>query len=190
MTSQKEFLARLIKALDDSNIAYMLSGSMGSSLHGRPRATNDADIVIDPTQQQLTGFLDSLGPDYYVSRPTALDALKNRTMFNVIGVASGWKADIIIVKDRAYSQEEFARRKTATVMGMNLCVVSPEDSILSKLEWSRGRESQTQFKDASGVLMVQWDRLDFEYLQKWSDELNVRDSLDRLLKEIRQLKAR
>jgi len=54
MTSQKDFLQKLVKGLDDSNIAYMLSGSMGSSLHGRPRATNDADIVIDPTQQQLT----------------------------------------------------------------------------------------------------------------------------------------
>lgn len=138
MTSQKEFLGKLVKVLDDSDIAYMLSGSMGSSLHGRPRATNDADIVIDPTQQQLTGFLDSLGPDYYVSRPGALDALKNRTMFNLIDVASGWKADIIIVKDRAYSREEFARRKTATVMGMNLCVVSPEDCILSK-SWNGQR---------------------------------------------------
>ncbi len=38
MTSQKEFLGTLVKALDDSNIAYMLSGSMGSSLHGRPAA--------------------------------------------------------------------------------------------------------------------------------------------------------
>ncbi len=190
MTGQKEFLGRLVKALDDSGIAYMLSGSMGSSLHGRPRATNDADIVIDPTQQQLTGFLDSLGPGYYVSRQTALDALKNKTMFNIIDVGSGWKADIIIVKDRAYSREEFARRKTATVMGMNLCVVSPEDCILSKLEWSKGRESQTQFKDASGVLMVQWDRLDFGYMEKWSDELNVRDSLEQLLKETREFKAR
>ena len=56
MTSQKEFLLKLAKRLDDSNIPYMLSGSMCSSFHGQPRATNDADIVIDSTMEQLVHF--------------------------------------------------------------------------------------------------------------------------------------
>jgi hypothetical protein len=189
MTSQKEFLQKLIKALDASKIPYMLSGSMCSSFHGQPRATNDADIVIDPTKEQLLHFVTSLGPDYYVSQEVALQSLKNSSMFNIIDIQAGWKADFIIRKKRDYSEQEFSRRKDANVMGMNLYIVSPEDSILSKLEWSKGRESQAQFNDAMGVLMVQWDRLDFDYLKDWAKKLNIEDSLERLIKEVESLNS-
>ena len=73
-------------------------------------------------------------------------------------------------------------------MGIELCILSPEDSILSKLEWSRVRESQTQLKDALGVLMVQWNTLDFGYLEKWAKELDVEDSLKQLMEEAKKLK--
>lgn len=189
MTSQKEFLEKLIEALNDSNIPYMLSGSICSSFHGQPRATNDADIVIDPTQEQLVCFVKSLGKNYYVSQQAALNALKDRTMFNIIDIERGWKADLIIRKKRAYSEVEFSRKIRKAVMGIDLCILSPEDSILSKLEWSGERESQTQLKDALGVLMVQWNNLDFDYLRKWATELNVEDFLNQLMKEAKELKS-
>ena len=31
----------------------MVTGSLASSFHGRPRLTHDADVVIDPTREQL-----------------------------------------------------------------------------------------------------------------------------------------
>jgi hypothetical protein len=187
MTSQRDFLERIIKALDDSNIPYMLSGSVTSSLHGQPRATNDTDIIIDPKQEQLLSFVDSLGSDCYVSKQTVLEAFKNNSMFNIIDVQSAWKADFIIRKNRPYSKQEFEKRQIANVMGMDLFVVSPEDSVLSKLEWSKGRESPTQYNDALGVLIVQADTLDYAYLRKWAAELNVQDALEQLLKEAKRI---
>lgn len=189
MTTQKEFLQTLVNALKRANIPYMLSGSVSSSFHGQPRATNDVDIVIDPAEEQLLDFVNLLGPDYYSSKDAALQALKDKAMFNIIETKAGWKADFIVRKNRPYSRREFDRRKSAVVMEIDLCVLSAEDSILSKLEWSKGRESQAQFKDALGVLMVQWDRLDFDYLAKWAKELKVEDSLEQLLKEIRKTKS-
>ena len=72
-------------------------------------------------------------------------------------------------------------------MGMDLFIVSPEDSILSKLEWTKGRQSQTQFQDALGVLMVQWDRVDFDYLKEWAKNLGVEDALEQLLEQATKL---
>ena len=57
MTDQNAFLEHIIKALEHANIPYMISGSIGSSFHGQPRATNDADIVIDPTPAQTIVFV-------------------------------------------------------------------------------------------------------------------------------------
>ena len=118
MTSQENFLEKLIKKLNEQNIPYMLSGSVSSSLHGQPRATNDADIIIAPAEEQLIAFVKSLGDDYYVSDDTAREALKNNSMFNVIDIQNSWKADFIIRKDRPFSREEFRRRRKANIMGL------------------------------------------------------------------------
>ena len=184
MTDQYTFLQKIIQLLDKANIPYMISGSIGSSFHGHPRATNDADIVIDPTQKQLLDFLESLDPDFYVSKEAAIQALENQLMFNVIDIRSGYKADLIIRKNRPFSQEEFARRIHATLLGVDTYILTPEDSILSKLEWTQGRGSQNQFKDALGVLTVQKDELDFDYLKHWAKELGIQDALDRLIREL------
>lgn len=188
MTTQKDFLQRLVKMLDDNRIPYMFSGSIGSGFHGQPRSTNDADIIIDPSSDNLTSFVHSLGPDYYVSKEAAIQALNDNSMFNIIDIKTGWKADLIIRKKRAYSKQEFSRRKNANLMGMSLWILSSEDSILSKLEWSKGRESETQFKDALGVMTVQWDTLDIDYMKKWAKELQIEDSFEKLLKEGQELK--
>jgi hypothetical protein len=39
-------------------------------------------------------------------------------------------------------------------------------------------ESQRQWRDVLGVLKIQGDRLDFDYLQKWSEELSLSDLLE------------
>jgi hypothetical protein len=181
MTGQDELLRRVTQLLEQAGIAYMISGSVASSFHGHPRATNDTDIVIDPSSEQLTVFVDSLGTDFYVSREAAIQALDHRTMFNVIDLSSGNKADLIIRKDRPFSEQEFARRLRANFGGADVFVLSPEDSILSKLEWSQGRQSDIQLRDAQNILLVQKETLDFDYLRKWAKELGIEDSLNRLM---------
>ncbi len=186
MTSQENFLEKLIKKLNEQNIPYMLSGSVSSSLHGQPRATNDADIVIAPAEEQLIAFVKSLSDDYYVNPDAAREALKSNSMFNVVDIRNSWKADFIICKDRLFSREEFRRRRKADIMGLDVWVVSPEDVILSKLEWAKNSESGQQYRDALGVATVQYDCLDRDYLYKWAKELQLEGSLEQLLKQAKE----
>ncbi|OQA02442.1 MAG: hypothetical protein BWY69_01119 [Planctomycetes bacterium ADurb.Bin401] len=86
---------------------------------------------------------------------------------------------------RPFSQEEFNRRRPTELMGINAWVLSPEDSILSKLEWTANRASTIQLQDALNVLIMQWDVLDFEYLNHWARELGVNKDLDILIEQAR-----
>ena len=67
----------------------------------------------------------------------------------------------------------------------SIFVTSPEDVILSKLEWYRmgGEVSERQWRDILGVLKTRLGELDLDYLHRWAKELNVSDLLERALKE-------
>ncbi len=159
----------------------MVSRSVASTRHGEARATQDIDIVIDPTADQIDPLLVLLGErgpeDAELFVDDAHAALRHRAQFNVLDPTTGWKVDLIIRKDRPFSVVEMARRQPATIEGVPLAVVSPEDSILSKLEWSRSGESERQLRDAASVVEVQGDVLDWEYLERWAGELGVADLL-------------
>jgi hypothetical protein len=183
MSEQQDFLKRLVERLDETDVPYVIAGSLSSSLHGRPRATNDIDLVIAPTESQFRRFLDSLGPDYYVSRDAAWAALKGRTAFNIIDIKTGWKADLYVRGARPFNITEFDRRRKAVILGMEVWVLSPEDVILSKLTWAKESMSERQMQDVLGVLQVRRESLDEEYLRKWADVLGVQDLLRKLLEE-------
>ena len=146
---------------------------------GIPRS--DLEARIEALEQQVA----TERKERIQDKEAARQATENRLMFNVIDIQFGHKADLIIRKDRPYSQQEFSRRTEANFLGIDVYVLSPEDSILSKLEWSKGRQSEAQFKDALGVLITQKDTLDFEYLKKWAKELGIDETLRNLLNELR-----
>ena len=187
MNYPNDLLKKVVQKLSENKIPHMICGSLASSFHGTPRFTNDIDIVIYPSPSQLDKFIDSLGSDFYVSRQAVEDAMKNNQMFNIIDIASSGKIDLILRKNRPFSIEEFSRRKEYFLDNTAYCVVSPEDSILSKLEWSKKTGSEMQFNDALNVSIVQGEKLDTGYLKKWAKELGIDDQLEKLFKEAEKL---
>jgi len=162
----------------------MVSGSISSTFYGRPHSTQDVDIIIEATIENLQEFVKILqDKKYYADEEAALEALSHATLFNVFDASSGYKADLIIRKDRPYSIEEFKRRRTEDVLGLSIHLVAPEDAILSKLEWAQKGQSERQFTDALGVAIVQSDKLDFEYMQTWARILNIEEYLNKLIEE-------
>jgi len=125
------FLARLTAKLNAAGIPYMVVGSFASSFHGVPRSSRDLDVVIDPDPTSLQRLLTDLPADeYYVDRETALDALRRRSQFNVIDMATAWKADLIVRRARPFSIEEMGRRIEGDLSGAHVFVSSAEDTLL------------------------------------------------------------
>ena len=152
MTDAGAFLSRLVTALDQAGIPHMLAGSFASSVHGAPRATRDLDLLIDPTPQSLDRLLDLLaGEDFYLDENLARAELRHLGQFNVIDRPSGWKADLIYRKARAFSRAEFERRIGVALLGVPVFVATAEDTILAKLEWAKLGQSDQQIRDVRGL---------------------------------------
>jgi len=184
----KAFLSQVVTALQKTEIPYLITGSVGSTIYGDPRATRDIDFIIDPTEAQLKHFVQELASEYYISLEAALDAFHRRFMFNVIDSSTGWKADFIIRKNNRYEQMKFQRRVQEVYLNIPINVATPEDIILSKLLWAKESDSERQVRDAFGVVAVQGERLDKEYLSKWAKELGVEEVLEKIFKEASRLR--
>jgi hypothetical protein len=176
LTEEHDVLARVVRLLGDAGIAYMITGSMASSVHGRPRTTYDADIVIDPSREALDRLVAGLqAAGFYVDEGVAREALRARRQFNVIATASAFKVDLIVRKDRPFSREEFRRRRIAELWGAEVALATAEDTILSKLEWAQKGGSDRQLDDVAGIVAVQGSALDTAYIERWADMLGVLD---------------
>lgn len=176
--SLRDAFKNLRDALEASGIPYMVTGSIASSVHGVPRATNDIDVVIDPTRDQLIALMEKFSePDYDADRDDALEAFRRRSVFSVIDRRGIWKIDFILRKNRPFSKREFDRRNQIEIFDISVYAATPEDVLLAKLEWAKLGESERQIRDAAGIIEIQREKLDVEYVERWAAALDTEDQL-------------
>ncbi|MCX7995972.1 MAG: hypothetical protein N3A65_09455 [candidate division WOR-3 bacterium] len=162
----------------------MITGSFASNLHGVPRATFDTDIV---STNALEKFLSQIRKNFYIEYESALDIIDKQKVFDIIHYKTGFKFDIIPIKNRNFSKVEFQRKQQIEFIGLKCWFLSPEDTILAKLEWSKADSLEIQFNDASGIAKIQKKKLDWEYLNKWACELSVSELLKKIKSEIKNV---
>lgn len=164
------------QTLERLGIFYAIGGSLASSLHGVMRSTLDVDIVADMRLEHIQPLVAALSREFYADDEMMKDAIEHQSSFNLIHYETAFKVDIFIRKSRAFDQMQLERRRTsviATDPEQSVYVTSPEDVILSKLEWYRmgGEVSDRQWSDILGVLKTRAGELELDYIRKWSHEL-------------------
>lgn len=180
----------VVAELERLGVPYYVGGSVASSAYGHMRTTQDADLIADLKAEHVAPLVRALGDDYYISPTAALEAIGRRSSFNLIHYATMFKVDLFVSKLRPYDRAAFMRVRKQRLDRENteseFCLASPEDVVLSKLEWFRlGDEvSEKQWLDITKVLNVQQHALDRAYLTHWAAELGVADLLERAWREV------
>lgn len=175
----------VVETLESLGVPYLVGGSVASSIHGISRSTRDVDLVAALKPEDGAPLVDRLGSAFYADLPSIIEEITARRSFNVIHLETMVKIDLFVAKETPFTASQFERR-TEQAIGdqkpLKLSVASPEDTILSKLDWYRlgGEISDRQWNDILGVLKVQGDRLDFDYLRQWAGELGVADLLEKV----------
>lgn len=175
-------LVQVGQILERLGIDYFVTGSIGSIHYGEPRLTNDVDLVARVGLDHASPLYSAVESEFYASLPAIEEAVRRRSCFNLIHLASGFKIDVHVSKERDFDHSRFQRSRPAE----GFVVASAEDIVLAKLEWfRRGQEvSDRQWRDILGVLLVQSEHLDYAYLQEWSRRLGVDDLLERARSQI------
>lgn len=174
MIDEQEVLKIVVKRLESVGIRYMVTGSIAANFYTIPRMTRDIDIVIKVDLQDAEGIYSLFSDDFYVDRETIKDAIRRKGMFNIIHHDGIVKVDFIVRKDSEYRKVEFERRRRIPFEGLSIDVVSPEDLILSKLDWARDSLSEMQIRDVKNIIITTPD-LDQEYIEEWVGRLRLKE---------------
>ena len=183
-----EVTLKVTEVFEKLDVPYLIGGSLASTLYGMVRTTQDSDIVAEMRLDHLNPFVSALQAEFYVDDEMIAESIQRNSSFKIIHRESMFKVDVFIPRPRPFLQSQLARAQRQTFTfetDVSARFASPEDTILSKLEWYRmgGEVSDRQWRDILGVLKTRAGELDLDYLRQWGSELTIGDLLERALKE-------
>jgi len=179
--NEHELLVDCLHRLNRTGIAYYVTGSMASNFWGIPRTTHDLDFVVQIPPNAIPKIVAEFSSDFYIEETAVRAAYSPPHQFNAIDTRSSLKVDFWLPRAEPFDREMFSRRTQVMFSGVTAWIATPEDVILHKLVWNQMSPSERQLGDAAGIRAVQGERLDNAYLQRWAAELDVQESLRRIL---------
>ncbi len=185
---QRRLLHHAARCLNDLAIPYFVTGSVASFLYGEPRLTQDIDIVADIQESHIPALLRSFpATEFYIDESSIRRAILAKSQFNIIHPSSGNKIDVIIPKEGPFDRGRFERRRSVqTPDGLTIQYSSPEDIIVSKLEFYREGRSDKHLRDIAGIIKISGEELDLGYIASVTQGKGLRDIWEELLEGIRK----
>lgn len=143
-------------ALEGAGVPYVLVGGLGSSVYGRPRSTEDVDVLVTPDDSlRALEVLGAAGFDTEETNPHWIyKASRNGMTVDVLFKVSG---DIYL------DDEMLARRRRRELHGVELWAAPPEDLLVIKAI-AHDEPSFRHWHDALGILAGTSGELDWDYL--------------------------
>ena len=183
---QRSLLHHAARCFNDLAIPYFVTGSMASFLYGEPRLTQDIDIVADIQEGHIAALLRSFPvTEFSIDGSSIRRAILAKSQFNIIHPSSGNKIDVIIPKGDPFDRGRFERRRSVrTPDGLTIPYSSPEDIIVSKLEFYRAGRSEKHLRDIAGIIKISGEELDRGYIASVTQEKGLREIWEELLEGI------
>lgn len=175
-------LADLIAWLKAEAVAGVVIGGLAASLLGRPRLTQDVDVLVVVDESRWSNFL-AAGAKYgFVPRQhdTLTFAQKSRVLL-LRHESTGLDADVIF-GSLPFETETVARAVWVEVFGVRIPLPRPEDLIILKAVAHRPQD----LADIEAILAVH-SRLNLRRVRRWVQEFSEALSMPEISHDLETL---
>ena len=177
-----EAAAQVIDAMTSLKIRYLLAGSFSSNYYGIPRATRDADFVVQ-AGTRIPAIVNRLGDEFVLDAQTSFETVTG-TLRDIIHVPSvPFKIEIFHLSADPHDASRFERRREVwdELLDRKVWIPTAEDVIVMKLRWAGAASRGKDRDDVRDVIAVQGDdALDWDYIHRWAAEHGTRELLDEI----------
>jgi len=173
-----EATVAVIDALDALRIPYMVVGSFSSNFYGIPRATQDADFVVQLEAGALSALANRLGTSFRLDPQMSFETVTATRRYKLQLPDDLFSVELFLLSDDAHDLERFARRRQERIFNRDVFIPTPEDVIVMKLRWSHGGRRGKDLDDAQNVIAVQSDCIDWDYVTSWCNRHGTQELLD------------
>jgi hypothetical protein len=177
MEQPHSLLPLFVGPLNRLGLEYMVTGSAASMAYGEPRLTLDVDLVVELPRSRIGDLVRAFPADAFYCPPVEVIAVEAgreaRGHFNVIHMASGFKADMYPVGRDALHRWGMARRRRVEFAGEPVMLAPPEYVIVRKLEYYREGGSEKHLRDIAGMRRASAALIDESAIQEWTTRLGL-----------------
>jgi hypothetical protein len=165
----------VLDRLEALGIRYYVTGSWASGYYAEPRMTRDMDVVLDMAPADYDRRIrPSFERDFLVNDPIDLGG---RWMGGLIHEVEIDRVDLMFGRDDPWSRSAMTRRRRVDHPSLGeVWMISPEDLVLAKLEWSEGT-AELQLRDVRSIIRLA-DDVDWPYLERFASTLRIADRLE------------
>ena len=176
-------VARVLLALNELKIPYMIVGALSSNLYGEPRQTDDADLVVELGETPIAALAAKLGPDFRLDSQLGFETITGNTRYHLHHIESEFLIELFQLTADPHNQSRFARRRAILFADVPAAVQSAEDVVIQKLRWFMRGHRTKDLDDAQNVVDTQANLLDLAYIRHLTDLHETRDLFEKLLSE-------
>lgn len=165
--------------MESIQVEYMVTGSVASILYGRPRLTQDMDVVVVFPASKIAEFSGSFDVnDYYCPPNEAIQEailLGDRGHMNIIDQKTGFKIDVYPAGRDQLNQWGLENKKRVELVANEpVWVAPPEYVILKKLVYYKEGGSQKHLEDIRGMLEVSAEQINIPFIDTWVAKLTLK----------------
>jgi hypothetical protein len=158
----------------------MIVGSFSSNFYSIPRATKDADMVIQVTSDQRKRLIQKLPAEMEVDPQMFFETATATTKTLIYVPSIAFEIELFDLSDDDFDRSRFGRRVKLDFNGNTVYLPTAEDVIIQKLRWYVSAKRAKDLEDAKNVYLTQKEYLDLAYIEKWANDHDSREVLNTL----------
>lgn len=177
-----ELLRHLVRAFEELEIPYALTGSIASMAYGEPRTTLDIDVVADLAVADLPDLQRRFPePDFFLDEVAAGRLVADRQPFQILSPASGFKIDVYLPRSALDRGQIASARRIEVGSGFEANFSPPEHVIVNKLIFYSEGGSSKHPRDIASMLRISSESIDRSVIEEWVEKLGIAEAWSRVL---------